>query len=224
MKAVTWNTAPGTGPDGRLHHGADADMNMYVCNSFWSSRTLDDAINKFKDDQNYVWKHNIQSYMNRGVSYAPYSSKKHQCPWLFAHILTHLPHPTGSIILHELMHGDKVSYAANNNEWIPDLKMKIWEYKYDDPDDEGKGNYTREKVTIDVYGAENVKLMAHTDWRKIGKFTSGNGQSSPRCHCTAVERYMLIRCSRHLFILCSCQICSKEDWWVSNEAAPCDPR
>ncbi len=51
---------------GLNYNNKDATMNMYMCNSFFAYKNLDDRINEYKDDANYNAKYNMQYYTNRG--------------------------------------------------------------------------------------------------------------------------------------------------------------
>lgn len=69
LKAYTWNTEKSDGSGKKNYNNKDATMNMYVCNSFFAYKNLDDRIKEYKDDKDYTHKYNMQYYTNRGESH-----------------------------------------------------------------------------------------------------------------------------------------------------------
>ncbi|KAI0470671.1 hypothetical protein GGR56DRAFT_659966 [Xylariaceae sp. FL0804] len=133
VKAYTFNTKNSDGSGPRNYNKPDATMNMYLCNSFFDYANLADQINHFKNDQDYTHKYGLQYYTNRAY-----------------------------VILHEMMHANRVTYAANGNRHIVDMTMTIYKYTWN----EGR-NYTRRLSEVDTYGAANTKILARTNKNNI---------------------------------------------------------
>ncbi|KAI1124880.1 hypothetical protein F5Y10DRAFT_284663 [Nemania abortiva] len=134
LKAYTWNTENSDGTGKRPYNDKRATMNMYMCNSFFAYKSLADRIKEYKDDSDYTHKYNMQYYTNRAY-----------------------------VILHEMMHANRVAYEANGNRHIADLNMKIYEY-VGNPNDR---NYKRRLVSVDAYGSQNTKILARTNRKNI---------------------------------------------------------
>ncbi len=96
--------------------------------------------------------------------------KTTQCSWL-QYILTV---SIAYFILHEMMHANRVAYAANGDRHIYDMVMKIYEY-VGNPND---GSYTRRRVSADAYGAPNTKILARTNRKNIATDITLNGLSN----------------------------------------------
>ncbi|KAI2463235.1 hypothetical protein F4781DRAFT_417305 [Annulohypoxylon bovei var. microspora] len=134
LKAYTWNTENSDGTGKKNYNNKGATMNMYMCNSFFAYNSLADRINEYKDDSDYTHKYNMLYYTNRAY-----------------------------IILHEMMHANRIAYEANGNRHIVDMNMKIYEYVRN-PDDRG---YKRRLVSVDAYGSQNTKILARTSRKNI---------------------------------------------------------
>ncbi|KAI1374101.1 hypothetical protein F4677DRAFT_447748 [Hypoxylon crocopeplum] len=134
LKAYTWNTENSDGTGKKPYNDKGATMNMYMCNSFFAYKSLADRINEYKDDSDYTHKYNMQYYTNRAY-----------------------------IILHEMMHANRIAFEANGNRHIVDMNMKIYEY-IRSPDDRG---YRRRLVSVDAYGSQNTKILARTNRKNI---------------------------------------------------------
>ncbi|KAI8630070.1 hypothetical protein F5Y19DRAFT_70377 [Xylariaceae sp. FL1651] len=134
LKAYTWNTKNSDGTGNKGYEDKSATMNMYICNSFFAYKSLADRINEYKDDSDYTHKYNMQYYTNRAY-----------------------------VILHEMMHANRVAYEANGNRHIVDMNMKIYEY-VGNPNDR---NYRKKLVSVDVYGSQNTKILARTNRKNI---------------------------------------------------------
>ncbi|KAI8961588.1 hypothetical protein F5Y11DRAFT_366628 [Daldinia sp. FL1419] len=134
LKAYTWNTENPDGSGKKRYQDKSATMNMYLCNSFFAYKSLTDRINEYKDDPDYSHKYNLQYYTNRAY-----------------------------IILHEMMHANRVAYEANGNRQIVDLNMKVYEYVRN-PNDR---YFRRKLVSVDAYGSQNTKILARTNKRNI---------------------------------------------------------
>ncbi|KAH8588749.1 hypothetical protein B0O99DRAFT_693184 [Bisporella sp. PMI_857] len=67
------------------------------------------------------------------------------------------------IILHEMMHANRVAYAANGNRHIVDMNMEVYEY-VSNPSDR---NYRKRRVSVDAYGSQNTKILARTNRKSI---------------------------------------------------------
>jgi len=138
---------------------------MYICNSFFDYKRLDDRINEWKDSTDYTLKYGLASYTNKGKLYHLGRGK------------TCLPlNAIAYIILHEMMHANRVAYAANGDRHIVDMNMKIWQYKQSNPNDSNDDQYTKRKVSVDAYGAMNTKILARTSRFKIASDITLNGQ------------------------------------------------
>ncbi|KAI1769817.1 hypothetical protein F4818DRAFT_450792 [Hypoxylon cercidicola] len=134
LKAYTWNTENSDGTGQKNYNNKGATMNMYMCNSFFAYKSLADRINEYKDDSDYTHKYNMLYYTNRAY-----------------------------IILHEMMHANRIAYEANGNRHIVDMNMRIYEYVRN-PDDRG---YRRRLVSVDAYGSQNTKILARTSRKNI---------------------------------------------------------
>ncbi|KAI1115450.1 hypothetical protein F5Y14DRAFT_129786 [Nemania sp. NC0429] len=134
LKAYTWNTKNVDGSGPKRYNDKSATMNMYLCNSFFGHETLAKQINAFKNDPNYEHKYNMKYYSNRAY-----------------------------VILHEMMHANRIAYEPNGNRQIVDLKMTVYKYEQN----KGDRFYKRRLVNADAYGPENSKVLARTNRKKI---------------------------------------------------------
>ncbi|KAI1409240.1 hypothetical protein F5Y13DRAFT_203653 [Hypoxylon sp. FL1857] len=149
LKAYTWNTENSDGSGKKNYNNKDATMNMYLCNSFFAYQSLTDRINEYKDDPDYNHKYNMQYYTNRAY-----------------------------VILHEMMHANRVAYEANGNRHIVDMNMVIYEY-IGNPNN--NKDFKRIEVSVDAYGSQNTKILARTNKKNIATDITLNGRSIHQC-------------------------------------------
>ncbi|KAI1171749.1 hypothetical protein F4777DRAFT_593495 [Nemania sp. FL0916] len=133
--AYTFNTKSSDGSGKKNYHDGSATMNMYICNAFWNRlKNLEDQIEEYKGESDYSLKYDLRYYSNRAY-----------------------------VILHEMMHADRVAYVANGKRHIVDMNMEI--YKYEQVG--GSRNFTRKRVSVDAYGSTNTKILARTNKKRI---------------------------------------------------------
>ncbi|KAH6692690.1 hypothetical protein F5X68DRAFT_201409 [Plectosphaerella plurivora] len=127
-KAYTWNTEFPDGTGDQNYQHPNATMNLFLCNSFFEDLDLDDRVNAGKEIQDIFIKYDLRSYYNRAYT-----------------------------ILHEMMHANRITYAANGDRPVHDLVMPVKTYvDYDEDGPEGT-------ILMAVQGALNAKIFARTD-------------------------------------------------------------
>ena len=176
IKAYTFNTKNTDGSGPRGYDSKDSTANMHFCKIFWGYKQLDDRINEWKNSKNWAEKYNMDYYRNKGK------------PCYFGVRQTYLLiYIQGFIILHEMMHANVITYQPNGNQHIQDLNMKIYEYKQN-PNDRF---YKKKLVSVDVYGAQNCKILARTSRKNIVSDITKNGQfklfKKNRVHCVLIQ-------------------------------------
>ncbi|KAJ3553159.1 hypothetical protein NPX13_g10946 [Xylaria arbuscula] len=76
------------------------------------------------------------------------------------------------VILHEMMHANRITYEANGNRHIQDMTMHIYEFV------PGAGrNYTRKLIPLDAYGSLGTKILARTRRDTIASDITRNADS-----------------------------------------------
>lgn len=182
IKAYTWNTKNTDGSGSGNYLSKDAVTNMYICNSFFFYEQLDDRIKEYKDDSDYHKKYNMDYYRNMGKSSYQLLRYRRQflistasldiySDFLLRNIFLLTKSNIGYVILHELMHSNRLAYAANGNRHIVDMEMNIYQY-VKNPDDR---NYRRRLVLVNAYGAMNTKILARTSKANIATDITLNG-------------------------------------------------
>ncbi|KAI1358407.1 hypothetical protein F5Y08DRAFT_350892 [Xylaria arbuscula] len=147
LKAYTWNTKDVNGNSPKGYNDKSATMNMYVCNSWFAYSSLTDRINEWKNDPDRNKRYNMDYYTNRAY-----------------------------VILHEMMHANRITYEANGNRHIQDMTMHIYEFV------PGAGrNYTRKLIPLDAYGSLGTKILARTRRDTIASDITRNARLASKC-------------------------------------------
>lgn len=151
LAAYTWNTKtdaedPNTAP---RYNNEDAVSNMHFCDQYFDYDAFDTVVNKEKDNDDFKWRYNLDKYRNQGKRSAliPLPSNR-----------TNLAR-RAYIMLREFMHASVMTYKQNQNRWIADYCMQIYEY--------GKQpgsppRYKRNIVTHDIYKPYYCKVLARS--------------------------------------------------------------
>ncbi|KAK2865064.1 hypothetical protein FQN49_003942 [Arthroderma sp. PD_2] len=122
----------------------DAVANIHFCNLFFFHRQLDEQLDMNKKSDDDTFKYDLEKYRSKA-----------------------------DIVLHEMMHGNVITRAANGDRHIKDITMRVYMFE---PVPK-QPTWRRKERDVDAYGATGAKILAHTHRKYIGEYISLNADS-----------------------------------------------
>ncbi|EFR00648.1 hypothetical protein MGYG_03655 [Nannizzia gypsea CBS 118893] len=144
-RAHTGNSKSLDGSGDQHYEDPSATMNLVICNSFFAYDGLDKAIEKNKGLDDILQKFDLRYYRNRA-----------------------------DIILHEMMHSNRLTYLPNDKRHITDHKMLI---TVCEREKDNKELCDKKQKLVDAYGPENVKILARTVADSTASYVTTNANN-----------------------------------------------